>query len=405
MTQRISSVLIFALLLAPLCLTQIVFAQDGPRTIPVDSPAFVFSPGNWVGDAGRGGSVYRQTWNAGAYFRVSWATTSPKPTATLLLDTSTYGTAVNPPPNLAYSIDGVWTANVPCQSRIPLNGLTGAGNHRLTVYVQNSAQRDRWGSPTAAGPNVVRVQGLEVDAGSTHGTEMPRPKWVLEIGDSITEGIQANNGQDDNLADYSYFVGQALQTQGYEYAVSACGYSGWLARGDGSRDVPAYYFVSGSTQGQGGIYDDAQSRWNKIDGGGHSLLDSKGHLSAYGQTGQEPAMILINYGTNDALGGANASDEQASITQCLAALRRAAPQAQIFLLVPFGQFDADVLQASLNSYKAAHPADTRVALINLGKPVANALAANGYWSGLHPNLRAHAVLAAQILAAIEARLK
>ena len=45
-----------------------------------------------------------------------------------------------------------------------------------------------------------------------------------------------------------------------------------------------------------------------------------------------------------------------------------------------------------------------MSLIDLGPPAANALAANGYWSGLHPNMRAHAVFAAQILAAIVAHL-
>jgi len=50
----------------PLC-----YAADASlMTIPVDSPAFVFSPGNWTGDAGRAGKVFRQTWNPGAYFSV-----------------------------------------------------------------------------------------------------------------------------------------------------------------------------------------------------------------------------------------------------------------------------------------------------------------------------------------------
>ncbi len=47
------------------------FAADAAlMTIPVDSPAFVFSPGNWTGDAGRAGKVFRQTWNPGAYYSV-----------------------------------------------------------------------------------------------------------------------------------------------------------------------------------------------------------------------------------------------------------------------------------------------------------------------------------------------
>jgi hypothetical protein len=54
-------------------LVSLGYAQDAATTlIPVDSSAFVFSPGNWVGDEGRGGEVFRQTWNPGAYFRVTW---------------------------------------------------------------------------------------------------------------------------------------------------------------------------------------------------------------------------------------------------------------------------------------------------------------------------------------------
>ena len=193
-------------------------------------------------------------------------------------------------------------------------------------------------------------------------------------------------------------MGQALQTQGYEYGVSACGYSGWLRPGDGTQDVPGYYVISH------GVYSEAASRWDKLDGNGHSLLDSHGHLSAYGGTGQEPGIITINYGTNEALSHSDPGDTQASITRSLAALRRAAPGAAIFLIVPFGQYDADLLQAGFRAYRAAHPADSQVFLIDLGPSVANALSAGGYWGGLHPNMRGHAVFAARILAAMEPHL-
>lgn len=81
--------------------------QDATTTrIPVDSSAFVFSPGNWVGDAGRGGKLYRQTWNPGAYFRVTWESAA-NAEPTLLLDTSTYTGPFNAP-QLAYCLDGYW---------------------------------------------------------------------------------------------------------------------------------------------------------------------------------------------------------------------------------------------------------------------------------------------------------
>ena len=335
--------------------------------IPVDSPAFVFSPGNWTGNDGRGGSLYRQTWYSGAYFRVSWKTANAPITPkkiTILLDTSSFGTEVKNRPLITYNLDGVWEPDIPCNAEIPVHlsrANVNFGEHTLTVYLQNSEQANRWGSPRTSGLNVLRVTGLRVDAGSAPIPSKPQQKWMLEVGDSITEGI----GTDGNLSDYSYFVGQAMQTQGYEYCVSACGYSGWTRKGDGSGDVPAYYDVSGSENGEGGKYDDAASRWYKIDAI-QTLLDAKGHLSAYGETGQEPSIITINYGTNDAFGQANTSDLQASITQGLAALRGAAPGARIFLIIPFGQHNVKAINAALAAYQSAHPDDRNVRIIDLG---------------------------------------
>ena len=83
------------------------FAADAAlMTIPVDSPAFVFSPGNWTGDAGRAGKVFRQSWNPGAYFRVTWESKNPQPVAKLRFDISTYQSSFKPP-LLAYAIDGI----------------------------------------------------------------------------------------------------------------------------------------------------------------------------------------------------------------------------------------------------------------------------------------------------------
>lgn len=378
--------------------------SPAPIVISVNSPAFVFSPGNWAGNDGRGGEIYRQTWCSGAYFRVSWKTISAPKTpkkATILLDTSTFGSGVKNLPQITYNVDGVWKSDIPCNAEIPVDEASVYfGEHTLTVYLQNSEQANRWGSPGVSGLNVLRVTGLRVEAGSSPLPAKPKQKWLLEVGDSITEGI----GTDGNLSDYSYFVGQAMQTQGYEYGVSACGYSGWICKGDGLGDVPAYYAVSGSVNGEGGKYDDGASRWNKINAN-QTLLDAKGHLSAYGETGQEPSIITINYGTNEAFTNANQSDLQASITQGLEALRGAAPDAQIFMIIPFGQHNVKVIEAALSAFQLAHPADPKVGIIDLGQKVALGASEKGYWSGVHPNLRAHATFAAQITAAIQARLR
>ena len=389
--SRASRILLLAV--TGLLLSQAASHAADTITIPVDSPAFVFSPGNWTGDEGRAGKIFRQTWNPGAYFRVAWETGNAKPTAKILMDTSTYPPNFSPP-LIAYCIDGVWKSKVPCSNEIAIDEITGAGKHELSVYLHQSQQTERWGSEGKSGLNVLRVTGLEVDADSKPIPAAPGSKWALIIGDSITEGSGATE-----LAVYSHLVGQALQTQGYEYCVNACGWSGWINKGDNPPgDVPGYYVITNSNDGAGGQYDDAASRWNKIDGNGHSALDPQGHLSAYGQAGQEPSLILINYGTNDSLHNSNPSDTKASIVQSLAALRNSAPDAEIIVLIPFGQYYAKELKEAVEIRKKNHPGDTRVAIIDLGPAVARTLAApNGLMGGLHPNDRGHALFAAKII--------
>ena len=366
-------------------------------TIPVDSPSYFFSPGNWVGDEGRSGKIFRQTWNPGAYFRVSWSSASTNPTAAITMDTSSYPEGINPP-KISYNLDGIWKIDVPCDREIRLEGINSRiKQHDLTVILQTSVQTARWGGEGASGSNVMRFTGVQVDEGSILVPTTPLGKWALIIGDSITEGNGATA-----LSSYSYLLAQALRTQGYEYGLSACGYSGWLARGDKPPgDVPGYYSVAGSVNGSGGTYNDAESRWNKIDGNRHSLLDADGRLSAYGGRGQEPALILINYGTNDGLRKSNPSDLKASINQSLEALRKSAPDALIIVLVPFGQYCAGMLREAVELRRNANPSDSRISLIDLGPGVARSLTPKDpkerSFGDLHPNDRGAANFASLLI--------
>ena len=391
------SVLIYAWLLASLSAqsvtSQLPETAAAPlMTIPVDSKAFVFSPGNWVGDVGREGKVFRQTWNPGAYFRVSWSSANPNPAAKITLDTASFQPDFKPP-KISYNIDGIWKIDVPCDKEIVVQDLNkNKQEHTLTVILNTSVQTARWGGEGVSGANVLRVTGVQVDEKSAPAPVAPAKKWALIIGDSITEGCGATA-----LASYSHLLGQALSTQGYEYGISACGSSGWLARGDKSPgDVPGYYTITGSVQGVGGKYNDAESRWNKIDGNRHSLLDANGRLSAYGQTGQEPALIFINYGTNDSLRKLDPADLKASINQSLAALRKSAPDAQIIVLIPFGQYCPALLKEAVELRQKA--ADSKIALIDLGPGVARSLTPKDRALGdLHPNDRGTANFAALLI--------
>ncbi len=358
-------------------------------TLPVNSPAARFSPATWAGDVGRGGALSRRSWNNGAWCVWRWATTSAHPTATLQIANPTPGSAVS------YFLDGALTDNVsvPASGGIPILGLTTTGPHTLTVYTRNSRQTARWG-----GANSYAVTGLTLDNGATPLPAPPLRPWVLIVGDSITEGIQADDGGDSSLRDYSFLVGQGLNAAGFDYAVSACGYSGWLRPGDAQGDVPAYYLAGGG-----------ESRWDRIDA--HtSLLDARGHLSGWGGIGQEPAAILFNYGVNECLSRSDPDTMRRSVTLALTALRRAAPRAELVVLVPPGLADARIypngpsyiaaLQAAVAAYESAHPSDRKTALVDLGPDVARALGSPAYGGGVHPHAAGHAYLAPLVLAAL-----
>jgi hypothetical protein len=381
--------------LAGLCLAGSARADV---VIGVDSPAARFSPATWSGDSGRGGGIRRTSWNNGAWCSFSWRSASSAPSATLHLTNATPGSAIS------YFADGTLTDNVaaPADGGITIQGLAGNGEHQLTVYLRNSRQTARWN-----GANAFTVTGLSVEDGAVPVAAPPLRPYALFIGDSITEGILADDGRDSNLRDYSFLVGQGLKQAGYDYAVSACGYSGWLRRGDAQGDVPAYYSV------RNGVYDDSASRWNRIDAK-TSLLDSAGHLSAYGERGQEPAAVIFNYMVNDAGSAAPLADVRASVIGSLSALRTAAPNAWIMVVVPQGLASTRVyprggpyiagLRDAVEAYVAAHPTDRRVAVVDLGVGVANALASPAYGGGVHPNSAGHAFTAAHLLPEILGRM-
>ncbi len=385
---------------------------------PSSSSCFVFSPANW--SASNAEPAAKQTWNAGAYFRLTFRTTLPATTVSMHFDVKQYGTwngtawsVQNPVPDISYALDGTITDNVAADGpehdgTIPVV-VPGAGRHTLTVWMRNSEQLHRWVAGST-GSNVLRVDGVTMGTGASPIAARPHKRWVLIVGDSITEGIQADNGRDSVLDDYSWLDAQALYSLGYETCISACGYSGWVRPGCADGDVPGYFVVNKSSSGKW-VYDDAASRWNKIDGS-TSSLDSRGRFSAYGGKGQEPALIFFNYGTNETLSRAGTARMAASVVQCLYALRRAAPHAQIVVAVPFGIENLQVygpegpryaaaLQTAVRTYQKQHPSDHRTHLVDLGQQTANALASTVYGAGVHPNMAGHAYLAPLVLQTIE----
>lgn len=355
-------------------------------TLPVTSPAMLFSPGNWRGDTGRGGTVSRSSWNNGAWIRIAW-NASANPVANLLV-TSTARTNM-----LSYFINDVLVDNVSAAANVAISNIIPSARNTMIIFLRNSAQVDRW---SATAVNQVTVAGFQIDTSSSADIAAVLRPWGLVVGDSITEGIEANNGSDDFLADYSFLTLEAMDQLGYDVGLSACGYSGWLVPGDSSGDVLAYYDTPGGT------YNDSLSRWNKISAG-ISLLDANSHISAYGATSTEPAFIYINYATNDALQTKTVADMQASITQSITALRLAAPNAKILIQIPFGlqnlaKYPTTTYVAAIKAAVATHSSDANVFLLDFGVSLANKIQGVGFINGdgVHPLQTGHALVAPMV---------
>ena len=174
--------------------------------------------------------------------------------------------------------------------------------------------------------------------------------------------------------------------------------------------MPPYYQVTGSSNGQGGAFNASGSRFGLIDAD-TPLLDSVGHISGWGDTAQEPAAILVHYGTNEALGTNggpwSTSDFTAAMVQSMVAHRKAAPNAWLMPIVPFGfyyggEFDPKWLAAfnqAVALYKSAYPSDLKVGVIDIGQDLSLRLEENGNYinsGAVHPNVLGHAMAGAAV---------
>jgi hypothetical protein len=364
-------------------------------SIGITNAAFHFSPANWKGDTGRGGSAYRQTWNAGAYFDFTF-TAGASPSLSLLL-----GNNANSLP-ISYFVNGILYDNVATVSlsSLAISGLVANVANTVQVYVRSSPSTSRWG-----GTNTLQIQGAILDSGSAPGVAPAPTKWVLYGGDSINEGWVVDSGASNFLHGSTFFAAQELRRQGYDVGVVAATGSGFTVAGNGN--VPALYAISG------GAYVPASSRWNLLDSG-VSLLDSAGQISGYGGTGQTPSVILWNYGTNDGQGGTPAATLTASVTGVLGAYVTAAPGAKI-ILVPGAPLTAGTASnatttqaAMLAGFNAAVTANPSASLtyFDLGKArVSQIYTVSGYSvDSLHPALAGNAFLVGPLLGAITQQL-
>lgn len=364
-------------------------------TVAVNDSSFLFSPGNWVGDTGRSGSAWRRAWNCGAWFEFTF-TASTDPVLNLLAGASTCGA------KLTVYVNGVEVlTRTSANGSVSVTGLNASKENLIRVVVASAGNDNRYNGAD----NSVKVTGAAVDTASKAGTARSLGSWGMIVGSSRTEGLYAlSDGTQDWTKDYSALVADALISQGIDICVSACSGSDYLIAGDGGQ-VPAYYpNVSGQT-----------ARWNLVDAG-VSLLDSAGHISAYGNVGEEPDFVCIDLFSNGATAGEDTTAMSSAMINCMAALRGAAPNAWIFIIVPSGFYYAATypenylaaLKAAFTTYETTYPSDGRVALIDLGSDLSMRItSAVGLYVNsdhIHPLDAGHALIAPVIMSGVQQAL-
>lgn len=346
-----------------------VTAVGGGTFLEAANPSVVLSPYNWTTGLANGAA---RTWNTGAYARASVVGTRSAhivfgPTADLV--------------TVAYQIDEgpVITQGVVSNGTIPVT-LADTGLHTVTVWLNSLSQTTgRW-----SGLNALTLAGFQLGDGGVGAAASRGSKNLLIFGDSITEGIQANEGADGALYSFAWIVGESLAAGDWEYGIVACGSSGYsVAVGAGNGGTPAA-FIPGNEGG---------SWWNKVDGTGGKRTIGTGAAERFSP---QPDVILENWGTNDVLQGVGTATAQEAVSGLYQALRTAAPSALLLKLIPFGGYGRALVSDALLQL----PPDARRMVCDLG--VDGRIA--GYASdGVHPRKDGHSRIAGLVLRAVLSR--
>lgn len=213
-------------------------------------------------------------------------------------------------------------------------------------FLSLSQNFDRWLTPS----NVLRIAGAYLDSGSLLSSyPFLYPRRLLVYWDSIGEGIAVNGYSYGYPSGYVWFldgdatrnwvqvIANALQA---EVGAVCYGSQGWINTGAGN--VPGIMGYATDSAATAPINQQAWSMYDAYT----SRLDANGLLQP------PPDMVLMGHGTNDL--AYSPYDVFWAVTDWLGEIQAAAgPQAEIYLTIPFGQFNSYAITNSFNYYQAS----------------------------------------------------
>jgi lysophospholipase L1-like esterase len=271
------------------------------------------------------------------------------------------------PPQIYVRIDrGAPVPHTVDRDRIDLTArpLSRGRVHTLEITVKDVDERaNRWHPPLRSG---LLLTGFRLDPGAdTVPPPAPEDRRIEFLGDSITQGVRAIGPEigvtgADATKDYAWLTGGALRADFRQVGFGAQG----IVRPGGGEVPPAAQALPFAFAGS---------------------PIAPAHV---------PQAVVVNQGTNDALGAVDPVAFQAAYLDYLRDIRATWPSAWIFALRPLGGYFAREIAA------AAAAAGGHVVYVD----TTGWLTATDYTDGLHPTYAGHLRVAHRLVPIVAGRL-
>lgn len=343
-------------------------SSGGTVTVLPTDANWYFSHNNWNVTAGGATAVC-----GGAYFKLGFSGTA----IAIGVDLSSLAAAsvvAGNYPIVRYTLDNgayVDSQLTVGQTAISITGLS-ASNHTIELwylagYWENipTTAADRWTTPSYC----LKITNAIIDPGASSVAPTLKPKKLLWFGDSISEGIRANNSTTQPANQNSYETIPAFVAQALNAELGNCSFGGT----------------------------NYNAGFNSIPG----LLSS--YASVYnGVTRLSTGIFIVQPDYIAVMMGANGAPTTSNVSTFLDNARTAAPNARIFVIVPVGGQGRTNIIAGVASYLSAHLTEHKVHIIDVGVAFNTGLTSIGGATqqaidGLHPRSSWNARLACEVI--------